>query len=77
MRCNTEPAGLTGTLLVRRFLAYYARNTVNLLILALVPVAFVAGAAGSMAQLARLLSGTTAPGSAMQTVTAPRPWRGQ
>ncbi len=70
MRCNTEPAGLTGILLVRRFLADYARNPVNLLILVLVPVAFVAGAAGSMAQLARLLSGTTAPGSAMQTVTA-------
>ena len=45
MRHNTEPAGLTGALLVRRFLADYARNPVNLLILILVPVAFVAGAA--------------------------------
>jgi hypothetical protein len=70
MRSNTEPAGLTGALLVRRFLADYARNPVNLLILVLVPVAFVAGAAGSMAQLARLLSGTMAPGAAVQTVTA-------
>jgi hypothetical protein len=70
MRHNTIGAGLTGALLVRRFLADYARNPVNLLILVLVPVAFVAGAAGSMAQLARLLSGTTAPGSAVQTVTA-------
>jgi len=43
---------------------------VNLLILVLVPVAFVAAAAGSLAQLARLLSGTMAPGAAVQTVTA-------
>ena len=42
----------------------------NLLILVLVPVAFVAAAAGSLAQLARLLSGTMAPGAAVQTVTA-------
>lgn len=70
MKHNTAPAGLTGTLLVRRFLADYARNPVNLLILVLVPAGFVAGAAGSLAQLARLLSGTMAPGSAVQTVTA-------
>src|SRR6516162_5927755 len=62
--------GLTGPLLVRRFLADYARNPVNLLILVLVPVAFVAAAAGSLAQIAMLLSGTTAPGAAVQTVTA-------
>jgi hypothetical protein len=37
-------------LLVRRFLADYARNPVNLLMLVLVPAAFVAGAAGSLAR---------------------------
>jgi ABC-2 family transporter protein len=57
-------------LLVRRFLADYVRNPVNLFALVLVPAGFVAGAAGSMAELARLLSGTTAPGSAVQAVTA-------
>ena len=70
MRRITAVAGLTGPLLVRRFLADYTRNPVNLLVLVLVPVAFVAGAAGSLAQLARLLSGTMAPGAAVQTVTA-------
>ena len=70
MRPMTAVAGLTGPPLVRRFLADYARNPVNLLVLVLVPVAFVAGAAGSLAQLARLLSGTMEPGAAMQTVTA-------
>jgi len=70
MSRNTEPVRLAGPLLVRRFLADYARNPVNLLILVLVPVGFVAGAAGSMAQLAKLLSGTAAPGTATQTVTA-------
>ena len=64
MRRITAVAGLTGPLLVRRFLADYTRNPVNLLVLVLVPVAFVAGAAGSLAQLARLLSGTMAPGEA-------------
>jgi hypothetical protein len=66
----TAVSPMTGPLLVRRFLADYARNPVNLAVLVLVPAGFVAGAAGSMAQLARLLSGTTAPGSAVQTVTA-------
>src|SRR5215470_18747324 len=70
MKRITEVAGLAGPLLVRRFLADYARNPVNLLVLVLVPVALVACATGSMAQLARLLSGPTAPGSAVQTVTA-------
>jgi hypothetical protein len=70
MRRITAVPGLTGPLLVRRFLADYTRNPVNLLMLVLVPVAFVGGAAGSLAQLARLLSGTIAPGAAMQTVTA-------
>ena len=45
----TAAAGLTRPLLVRRFLADYARNPVNLLMLVLVPVAFVAAAAGSLA----------------------------
>ena len=67
----TAAAGLTVPLLVRRFLADYARNPVNLLMLVLVPMTFVAAAAaGSLSQLARLLSGTMAPGAAMQTVTA-------
>jgi hypothetical protein len=57
-------------LLVRRFLADYARNPVNLFILVLVPVGFVAGAAGSLAEISKLLSGTSAPGAAVQTVTA-------
>jgi hypothetical protein len=57
-------------LLVRRFLADYARNPVNLLMLVLVPVAFVAGAAGSLTQLAKLVSGTVAPGAALPAVTA-------
>lgn len=70
MRRITAGARLTGPLLVRRFLADYARNPVNLLMLVLVPVAFVAAAAGSMAELARLLSGAAAPGAAVQTVTA-------
>ena len=70
MRRITNVTGLTGLLLVRRFLADYARNPVNLLILVLVPVGFVAGAAGSMAQLAKLLSGTAAPAT---NATAPGP----
>ena len=41
----TAAAGLTVPLLVRRFLADYARNPVNLLMLVLVPAAFVAAAA--------------------------------
>lgn len=70
MRRITVAAGLAGPLLVCRFLADYARNPVNLLMLVLVPVVFVAAAAGSMAELARLLSGIAAPGAAVQTVTA-------
>ncbi len=66
----TAAAWLTVPLLVRRFLADYARNPVNLLMLVLVPVAFVAVAAGSIAQIGKLLSGTAAPGTAVQTVTA-------
>src|SRR6266702_4290392 len=69
-RITAATGPLTVPLLVRRFLADYARNPVNLLMLVLVPVAFVAAAAGSLAELSKLLSGTTAPGAAVQTVTA-------
>jgi hypothetical protein len=61
---------MTIPLLIHRFLADYARNAVNLLMLVLVPVAFVAAAAGSLAQISKLLSGTAAPGAAVPTVTA-------
>jgi hypothetical protein len=67
---NTAPGAMTVPLLVRRFLTDYARNPVNLLILVLVPAGFVAGAAGSLAEISRLLSGTAAPDAAVQTVTA-------
>jgi hypothetical protein len=70
MTTATASGWRTSSLLVRRFLVDYARNPVNLLMLILVPAAFVAGAAGSLAQLARLISGTAAPGAALQTVTA-------
>lgn len=56
-------------LLVRRFLADYARNSANLLLLAVVPVAFVLAAAPSMADAAKVLGGTDdAP--AVEAVTA-------
>jgi hypothetical protein len=71
MKRRTAAAGpMTIPLLVRQFLADYARNRVNLLMLVLVPVAFVAAAAGSLAQISQLVSGTAAPGTAVQTVTA-------
>jgi len=63
MRSTSASGWRTGALLVRRFLADYARNPVNLLMLVLVPAAFVAGAAGSLAQLSRLIGGTAAPGA--------------
>jgi hypothetical protein len=56
-------------LLVRRFLADYARNGANLVLLAVVPVAFVLAAAPSMADAAKVLGGTdNAP--AVEAVTA-------
>ena len=70
MRSPTASAWPASALLARRFLADYARNPVNLLMLVLVPAVFVVGAAGSLAQLARLLSGTVAPGADLPTVTA-------
>jgi hypothetical protein len=56
-------------LLERRFVADYARNPVNLLLLVLVPVVFVVAAAGSLADAAALLGGSDA-GAAVPTVTA-------
>jgi len=56
------------TLFVRRFLADYARNPVNLLIGVLVPLVFVVVAAGSLADAAKLLGGSG--GAEVQTVTA-------
>ena len=59
---------MTGSLLVRRFLADYVRNPVNLIMLAVVPTVFVIAAAGSLADAARLLGGPGAP--AVATATA-------
>lgn len=56
-------------LLIRRFLADYGRNSANLLLLVVVPVAFVLAAAPSMADAAKVLGGTdNAP--AVEAVTA-------
>lgn len=62
--------GRQASLLARRLLADYARNPVNLAMLVLVPTAFVAGAAGSMTQLARLIGGIASPDATVQVVTA-------
>jgi hypothetical protein len=56
-------------LLVRRFLADYARNPVNLVTLVLVPVVFVVVAAGPMADAAKLLGGASGD-LAVETATA-------
>lgn len=58
---------MTTVAFVRRFLADYARNGVNLLLLAVVPVVFVVVVAGTMADAAKLLGGT---GPAVETATA-------
>ncbi|HET8659210.1 MAG TPA: hypothetical protein VFM55_09455 [Micromonosporaceae bacterium] len=55
--------------LVRRFLADYARNPVNLLLLVLVPVVFVLVAAGSLVEAAKLLGGA-GHGAGVATATA-------
>src|SRR5215207_7382816 len=60
---------MSTALFVRRFLADYARNPVNLLVLVLVPVVFVVVAAGSLADAARLLGGAGG-GPAVETATA-------
>lgn len=54
---------MSTVVLVRRFLADYARNPVNLFLLVVVPVVFVAVAAGRLADLARLLGGAGAASS--------------
>lgn len=59
---------MTTLVFVRCFLADYARNRVNLLMLVLVPVVFVVVAAGSMADWARLLGGPGGP--TVETATA-------
>jgi len=59
---------MTTVLFVRRFLADYARNPVNPLVLVLVPVVFVVVVAGSMADAARLLGGAGG-GPAVETAT--------
>jgi hypothetical protein len=58
---------MTTLLFVRRFLADYARNPVNPLVLVLVPVVFVVVAAGSMAEAAKLLGGA---GPSVETASA-------
>ena len=57
------------TVLVRRFLADYARIPANLLLLAVVPVVFVILAAGTLSDAAKLLGGAGG-GAAIATVTA-------
>jgi len=60
---------MTTVMFVRRFLADYARNPVNLLVLVLVPLVFVVVAAGALADTARLLGGAGG-GPAVETTTA-------
>lgn len=67
MTAATSTRGTT-TVFVRRFVAEYTRNPVNLLLLALVPVVFVVVAAGSLADAAKLLDGVGGP--AVETATA-------
>src|SRR6266508_872292 len=55
---------------VRRFLADYARNPVNLLMLVLVPAVFVVAAAGYLVDAAKLLSDAPAEASSVATATA-------
>jgi hypothetical protein len=63
------PAWRSVTLFVRRFLADYARNPVNLLALVLIPFVFVVVAAGALADAAELLSGGIG-GPAVETAAA-------
>lgn len=60
---------MTTMLFVRRFLADYVRNPVNMLVLVLVPLVFVIVAAGSMAKAAELF-GSAASRPAVETSTA-------
>jgi hypothetical protein len=59
---------MTTVVFTRRFLADYARNPVNLLLLVLVPVVFVMIAAGSLVDAARLFGSVDA--TAVGTATA-------
>ena len=59
---------MTTLVFVRRFLADYTRNPVNLLLLAVVPVVFVVVVADAMADAAKLLGGVGGP--AVETATA-------
>jgi hypothetical protein len=59
---------MTTLVFVRRFLADYVRNPVNVLLLAVVPMVFVVVVAGAMADAAFLLGGPGGP--AVQTATA-------
>lgn len=60
---------MTTVVFVRRFLADYARNPVNLLVLVLIPLVFVVVAAGSLADAAQLLGGAGG-GPAVESTTA-------
>ena len=59
---------MTTLLLTRRYVADYARNPVNVLLLAVVPTVFVVVVASSLADAAKLLDGTG--GIAVETATA-------
>jgi len=59
---------MTSFVFVRRFLADYARNPVNLLLLVVVPTVFVVVVAGSLADAAKLVGGVGGP--AVETATA-------
>ena len=59
---------MTTLAFVRRFLADYARNPVNVLLLLLIPTVFVLVVGGSLADFATLLNGPS--GSRVQTATA-------
>lgn len=59
---------MTTVVFMRRFLADYVRNPVNLLLLVVVPTVFVVVAGGSLADSAKLLGGTGGP--AVETATA-------
>ncbi|WP_404380361.1 ABC transporter permease [Knoellia locipacati] len=56
------------TVFVRRFMADYARNPINLILLVVVPTVFVVVVAGSMADAAKLVGGVGGP--AVETATA-------
>ena len=60
---------MTTAVFVRRFLADYARNPVNLLVLVLVPLVFVVVAAGAL-PTPRNCSGGAGGGPAVETTTA-------